>query len=49
MKKNQPKQPQWAVMRKGGITPIFVSFSKEKAEQFIKGHEDVVFVTEVIT
>lgn len=48
MKKNQPQQAQWAVMRKGGVTPIIVTYSKDEAEKFIKGHEGILLVAEVI-
>lgn len=48
MKKNQPQQAQWAVMRKGGITPIIITYSKDEAQKFINGHEDILFVAEVI-
>ncbi len=42
------KEQQWAVLRKGGYHPIFVAYSKAEAERFIEGHEDVLFVAEVI-
>lgn len=45
-KKKQPQQ--WAVLRKGSYSPIFVTYNKEDAEKFIKDHEDILFVAEVI-
>lgn len=45
-RKQQPQQ--WAVLRKGSYTPIIVTYSKDEAQKFINGHEDILFVAEVI-
>lgn len=42
------KLDQWAVLRKGAYTPILTTYSRKDAEEFIKGHENIMFVAEVI-
>lgn len=45
-KKN--KLEQWAVLRKGCYRPIFVTYNKKDAEDFVKGHEHLLSVEKVI-
>ncbi len=46
--KKKKNQEQWAVLRKGCYHPVFVTYSKKEAEDFVKGHEHLLSVEKVI-